>query len=149
MPYTRAFLERAEAAAREIGYADGLVLEGEIYAELGTLLERFDALVCPTVGTLALEAGEDYVETEVVVDGVVLGDYFESLLTPPFNIAGRCPVLAVPSGRASNGVPTGVQIVGRTYDDERVFQLAAALERVAPVGFPAGQRPQEMLDPDS
>jgi aspartyl-tRNA(Asn)/glutamyl-tRNA(Gln) amidotransferase subunit A len=132
MPYSRAFLAQAEAAARELGYVEGLMIEGRIYAELGLMLERFDALICPTIGTLALTAGEDYVETDLVVDGVALDDYFEALLTPPFNIAGRCPVLAVPSGRAGNGVPTGVQIVGPTYDDERVFQVAAALERVRP-----------------
>ena len=42
---------------------------------------------------------------------------------------GRCPVLSVPSGRARNGVPTGIQIVARGYDDARVFRAAAAYER--------------------
>jgi Asp-tRNA(Asn)/Glu-tRNA(Gln) amidotransferase A subunit family amidase len=44
----------------------------------------------------------------------------------------RCPVLAMPSGFADNGVPTGIQIVGRTYDDETVFRVGAALEQVQP-----------------
>ncbi|MGD2142850.1 MAG: amidase family protein [Anaerolineae bacterium] len=131
-PYTRAFLEQAETASRETDYVDGLVIEGDIYAELGSLLERFDALLCPTVGISALRAGEDYVGTVPVVDGEALDDYLETALTPPFNIASRCPVAAVPSGRASNGVPTGVQIVAPTYDDVRAFQVAAALERVRP-----------------
>ena len=38
-------------------------------------------------------------------------------MTLPFNVIGRVPVLAVPSGRTSTGLPTGVQLVGRTYDD--------------------------------
>ncbi len=54
------------------------------------------------------------------------------MLTPVFNIASRCPVLAVPSGFADNGAPTGIQIVGRTYDDVTVFRLGAALEQVRP-----------------
>jgi aspartyl-tRNA(Asn)/glutamyl-tRNA(Gln) amidotransferase subunit A len=37
-------------------------------------------------------------------------------------------VLSVPSGRASNGLPTGVQIVGRPYDDATVFRIGAAAE---------------------
>lgn len=41
-------------------------------------------------------------------------------------------MLSVPSGIADNGVPTGVQIVGRTYDDVTVFALGAALERESP-----------------
>jgi Asp-tRNA(Asn)/Glu-tRNA(Gln) amidotransferase A subunit family amidase len=32
--------------------------------------------------------------------------------------------MAVPSGFASNGIPTGIQIVGRTFDDLSVFQAA-------------------------
>jgi Asp-tRNA(Asn)/Glu-tRNA(Gln) amidotransferase A subunit family amidase len=44
-----------------------------------------------------------------------------------------CPVLSVPSGVApSNGVPTGVQIVARTYDDVTAFRIGAALERERP-----------------
>ena len=53
-------------------------------------------------------------------------------MTTPFNVLSPCPVLAVPSGMASNGVPTGVQIVGRTFDDVSAFRIGAALERVQP-----------------
>jgi aspartyl-tRNA(Asn)/glutamyl-tRNA(Gln) amidotransferase subunit A len=42
------------------------------------------------------------------------------------NRAARRPL---PSGTAANGIPTGVQIVARTYDDETVFRLGAVLER--------------------
>lgn len=38
--------------------------------------------------------------------------------------------MSVPSGFSSIGVPTGVQLVARSYDDLRVFQAAAALEGV-------------------
>jgi Asp-tRNA(Asn)/Glu-tRNA(Gln) amidotransferase A subunit family amidase len=44
----------------------------------------------------------------------------------------RCPVLSVPTGYAKTGVPTGIQIVGRTYADVSVFRAAAAYEKVAP-----------------
>ena len=50
------------------------------------------------------------------------------VMTYPFNVMSRCPVLSVPSGHAANGVPTGLQIVGRTYDEVSVFR-AAAFER--------------------
>jgi aspartyl-tRNA(Asn)/glutamyl-tRNA(Gln) amidotransferase subunit A len=142
MPYTRAFIERALSAAQEGGYVEGLEIEGRVYAELGPLLERYDALICPTIAVPGLLAGDDYVGTEVVVEGVVLDDYFDALMTIPFNIASRCPVLAVPSGLASSGLPTGLQIVGPTYDDERVFRVAAALERVRPwFGDPSWRPP--------
>ncbi|CAN5614274.1 hypothetical protein BH23CHL5_BH23CHL5_13340 [soil metagenome] len=40
--------------------------------------------------------------------------------------------MSVPSGFSAEGVPTGVQVVGRTYDDVSVFRAAAALERMRP-----------------
>ena len=52
-----------------------------------------------------------------------------------------CPVLCVPSGQASNGVPTGLQIVGLTYDDVSVFRAASALERLNPWYTSAENRP--------
>ena len=38
-------------------------------------------------------------------------------MTYPFNMLSRCPVMSLPSGFAANGVPTGLQLVGRSYDD--------------------------------
>jgi amidase len=52
----------------------------------------------------------------------------EWCMTIPFNTMSRCPVLSVPSGRAGNGVPTGIQVVGRTYCDADVFQAGMAFE---------------------
>jgi Asp-tRNA(Asn)/Glu-tRNA(Gln) amidotransferase A subunit family amidase len=111
---------------------EGLELETRIHVAVGALLEDYDALVCPTAGTRGLVAGDDYVGHGLAVDGRELPFYFSGFLTVPFNIASRCPVLAVPSGFADNGVPTGIQIVGRTYDDETVFRVGAALEAVRP-----------------
>ena len=68
----------------------------------------------------------------MVVGGVELPFYFETLITPVFNILSACPVLNVPSGFAGNGVPTGLQIVGRTFDDATTFRVGAALERERP-----------------
>lgn len=59
-------------------------------------------------------------------------------MTLPFNILSRCPVVAAPSGRAFNGVPTGVQVVGHPYDDVMAFRVAAAVEATG-VGFPHEQ----------
>ncbi|GAA3141727.1 amidase [Nonomuraea roseoviolacea] len=131
--YALAFAADSRSAyERGGGFLAGLELEAAIYAPIGDLLDRHDALVCPTTGAPALRAGEEYLDTKLTVNGVELDDHLEYSLTPVFNIASRCPVLNVPSGRASNGVPTGVQIVGRTYDDATVFHVGAAVERARP-----------------
>lgn len=132
MPYTVDMTQRSLAALEEMTFYQGLELEARIYAELGELLERYDLLICPTVGTCGLQAGDDYVDHGIEVGGVELDFYFDAFMTPPFNIAGRCPVLAVPSGFAGNGVPTGIQIVARTYEDVSAFRAGAAYERLRP-----------------
>jgi amidase len=127
-------------------YADGLDIEARLYAPVGALLEDYDALICPTAGTRGLDADDDYVGHGLEVGGEEVPYYFAALLTPVFNVMSRLPVLAVPSGFADNGVPTGVQIAGRSYDDVTPFRVGAALERarpwserpatIAPIGAP-------------
>ncbi|MEV0972996.1 amidase [Microtetraspora glauca] len=135
-PYALAFAADAARAMEEPGaFLTGLEMEAAIYRPIGELLDRYDALICPTTGAPGLRAGEEYVDTKLSVNGVELDNYLEYALTPVFNIASRCPVLNVPSGRASGGVPTGVQIVGRSYDDATVFDVGAAVERVRPWAF--------------
>ncbi len=59
-------------------------------------------------------------------------------LTSPFNLISPCPVLSVPSGYTRAGLPTGMQIVGRRYDDRTVLEIGAAVEKLRPWG---GSRP--------
>jgi aspartyl-tRNA(Asn)/glutamyl-tRNA(Gln) amidotransferase subunit A len=49
-----------------------------------------------------------------------------------WNMLSRLPVLAVPAGISPNGLPVGIQIIARSYDDARVFRVGAALERLRP-----------------
>jgi Asp-tRNA(Asn)/Glu-tRNA(Gln) amidotransferase A subunit family amidase len=107
-------------------------IEGRLYPRLGELLEHYDALICPTAGTRGFAAGDSYVDHGLEVDGKYVDFYFATLLTPVFNMFSRCPVLSVPSGFGDNGVPTGIQIVGRTYDDLTTFRVGAACERAKP-----------------
>jgi amidase len=63
-------------------------------------------------------------------------------MTTPFNAMSRCPVISMPSGRARNGVPTGIQIVGRSYCDADVFRAAMAFEKAQGAWYrTAGLRP--------
>lgn len=116
MPYSRAMIDHG---AGGITYVEGLAGEAQFYRPLGEMLEKYDALICPTVANTGLVADDPCDNPDQV---------FSTMMTMPFNMVGRVPVLAVPSGRAQNGVPTGIQIVGKTYDDQTVFTIGAALE---------------------
>jgi Asp-tRNA(Asn)/Glu-tRNA(Gln) amidotransferase A subunit family amidase len=51
------------------------------------------------------------------------------VMTHQFNMLHNLPVLAVPSGISLSGVPTGIQIVARSWDDARVFRAGLAYEK--------------------
>jgi len=128
-PYARRLYEDGRRITKD-DYLEGLVLEAKIYEPLGHVLDGYDALLCPTFIVPALPAEWDH--EPQVVNGRPTKNWFEILMTVPFNICSRCPVMSVPSGRASNGVPTGMSIVGKTYDDVTVFQVARAFEKAQP-----------------
>ena len=130
-PYAIAFAEAAGKVAKE-DLVRGFEIEGRLYERLARVLERHRILICPTFAVPALVAGEDYVERAPVVNGVEQKSLYDVLMTACFNVCSRCPVLSVPSGFARTGVPTGLSIVGRTYDDVSVFRAAAAFERLRP-----------------
>ncbi|HXY72811.1 MAG TPA: amidase [Actinomycetota bacterium] len=127
--YARRLVEESDRIPKE-AFVEGLKIEGEIYAPLGHLLEEYDALVCPTFAVPALTAEYDFGDP-VEVGGVSV-DGLAVLMTLPFNISSRCPVLSIPSGLSREGVPTGLSVVGRTYDDVTAFRVAAAHERLLP-----------------
>ena len=119
----------------------GLELETQIYAPLGELLDDYDALICPTMAVSALDAEYDPGDP-LEVAGQPVREWYDVLMTVPFNIASRCPVLSVPSGlSAGTGVPTGLSIVAKTYDDVSAFRVAAAHEERLPWLTASGPRP--------
>jgi aspartyl-tRNA(Asn)/glutamyl-tRNA(Gln) amidotransferase subunit A len=124
--YARRFMAESDQVSKD-DFVAGLALEAEIYAPLGELLDDFDALLCPTFAVPALPAEYD-TDQPFQVNGQPRADWLDGLMTLPFNIASRCPVLSVPSGQSRDGVPTGLSIVGRTYDDVSAFRIAAAHE---------------------
>ena len=90
----------------------------------------------------ALRADFDPTREKLTIARKPVNPFLGWAMTFPFNMLSRCPVLAMLSGQAKTGVPTGIQIVGRTYRDADVFQAAAAFEALDPwYGQPA-RRPK-------
>jgi aspartyl-tRNA(Asn)/glutamyl-tRNA(Gln) amidotransferase subunit A len=126
--YAKRFVEEANEISKD-DFVRGLELEARIYQPLGEILDKFDALICPTFAVPALPAEWDS------------ANVLDTLMTVPFNIASRCPVISVPSGRSRDGVPTGLSVVGKTYDDVTAFRIASAHERRFPWFDAAERRP--------
>lgn len=91
-----------------------------IYNDFIEAFKTVDAIVAPAAPTTALSY--EAMKNMSPVD-TYLGDVF----TTPASLAG-VPSLALPIGLASNNLPVGLQVIGRHFDENTVFQVAKALE---------------------
>ena len=87
---------------------------------------QVDALLAPTAPSAAFAQGEN------MDDPVQM--YLNDLFTVPADLAG-VPAISVPGGLDANGLPLGLQVIGKPFDEETVFAVSAALEQAA--GFAA------------
>jgi aspartyl-tRNA(Asn)/glutamyl-tRNA(Gln) amidotransferase subunit A len=93
--------------------------------------ERCDVILTPTAPTAAFAAGEK------MDDPVTM--YLNDVFTVPTSMAGL-PGISVPAGLDADGLPLGLQLIGRAFDEATVFRAASALEKAAgftarPAGF--------------
>ena len=100
-----------------------------MFQTLGPVLASHDVFICPTNNLAAVKADHDPWDENFTVNGKKADAESGWVMTHQFNMLHNCPVLAVPSGRTSQGIPAGIQIVGRTWDDARVFRAGFAYEK--------------------
>ena len=96
--------------------------------------ENYDLLITPTMPTTAFRLGKNG----------PIGDndeYWDSLspFTYPFNLTGQ-PAATIPCGFGNDGLPIGLQIIGKNYDDVGVLRAASAYFDACPEHtiFPPG-----------
>ncbi|HEY4971821.1 MAG TPA: amidase family protein, partial [Steroidobacteraceae bacterium] len=105
--------------------ANANVLRSNVFHAMRTFLERYEFLVLPTVQVPPFSVDQPYV-TEI--NGVKLGNYMEWMKSNYLITATTHPAISVPAGFTDDGLPVGLQIVGRYRDDFGVLQLAHAFE---------------------
>ena len=86
--------------------------------------DRWDALLCPVAMTTAFEHCP--MGTPLPVDGEP-AEYWDIVgYSAPFNLTGH-PAVVLPLGKDQNGLPIGVQIVGRRWGEERLLTIAKTI----------------------
>ena len=83
----------------------------------------YDLLLCPTLPTPAYPHGQ----REITVDGWTIKARHKIKTVVPWNLTGS-PALSLPYGMSTSGLPIGVQLVGRHFDETTVLRAALALE---------------------
>lgn len=107
-------------------------VRAEMYRKLSPILQEYQVLLCPTTAVPSVDLWHQCDDKDFKINGKKVDAMIHWCMTYPFNLLSQCPAATVPSGFASSGVPTGLQIVGRTYDDVSVFQAAKAYESANP-----------------
>jgi aspartyl-tRNA(Asn)/glutamyl-tRNA(Gln) amidotransferase subunit A len=111
------------------GYYDAYYVRAQ---KIRTLIKRdfedvfsrgVDAILTPATPSAAFGIGE-----KGTADPVEM--YLNDVFTVTVNMAGL-PGIAVPGGRSADGLPLGLQLIGRAFDEETLFQLAAVIEAQA------------------
>jgi aspartyl-tRNA(Asn)/glutamyl-tRNA(Gln) amidotransferase subunit A len=111
--------------ALSAGYYDAYYIKAQkvrtlIKRDFDRAFETFDALVAPTSPTVAFPFGAR------LADPVAM--YLSDACTLPVNVAGL-PGMSVPCG-LSDGLPVGLQFIGRPWDESRLFRLGRAYEAI-------------------
>jgi len=107
------------------------------YDAMRKFMGDYDLLVTPSLPVTAFRAGDDQPGT---IDGTPTTYLGWTAFTYPFNVTGQ-PAATVPCGFASDGLPVGLQLVGRWHADAMVLRAAAAWEDRFP-----WQQPRPSLD---
>jgi amidase len=95
---------------------------------LDALLDDYDAFLIPVSISTAFPHSPP--RSPIAVDGVPVDSRFIDHYLYPFNMLGH-PAIAVPAGIADDGLPVGVQLVGKRWEDERLLAVAAAVAPIA------------------
>jgi aspartyl-tRNA(Asn)/glutamyl-tRNA(Gln) amidotransferase subunit A len=131
---------RAEGFGREVkrrimigtyvlsaGYYDAYYLKAQkvrslIARDFTNAYERCDVILAPTTPSTAFAIGEKQDDP--------IAMYLNDVFTVPASLAGL-PAMSVPAGVGDDGLPLGLQLIGRPFDEETVLKVAEVIERAA------------------
>jgi aspartyl-tRNA(Asn)/glutamyl-tRNA(Gln) amidotransferase subunit A len=111
-------------------YLDALHDRAAYTREWLEFFAEFDLLITPMMQLTAFEVG---IAGPAEVDGAAVDPFFDDWchLCYPVNLTGQ-PAISLPNGFGDDGLPIGLQMIGRRFDEVTLLSLAAAWERLAP-----------------
>lgn len=118
----------AKLTAAEITKAD--TVRSALYQRVGEFFGKYRFFILPVTQVPAFDVNQPYVSE---IDGRKLGNYIDWMRSCYYISVLNNPAISVPGGFTPEGLPVGVQIVGRHQDDWGVLQMAHAFEQAAAV----------------
>ena len=104
----------------------------QLYETLSQFFMEYDILITPTIPCPAFKPGWlDSGTVFPIIGKKALNITTWMAFTYPFNMTGL-PAASIPSGWTNSGLPIGMQIVGKRYDEKTVLQVSKVFEEIAP-----------------
>ncbi|MFP6583131.1 MAG: amidase family protein, partial [Candidatus Hydrogenedentota bacterium] len=126
---TRFITKRKDMLARD--YMAALTRRDALYLRVHTFFQNYDLFLTPTMAIPPFKHPKTMAEYPHEVNGIEVSSTGWQPFTYPFNLTGQ-PAATVPCGFSEAGLPIGLQIVGRRFEDLLVMQAAAQYESVKP-----------------
>lgn len=104
------------------------IVRQEVNIKMRKFMEKYDLLLTPTLSVPPFEVG---INGPTVIEGREVPDAYWLSFTFPINMTGQ-PAATVPAGWTEDGLPIGLQIIGRHLDDGMVLRASAAYEAANP-----------------
>jgi amidase len=109
-----------------------MVRHGQLLDRMRRFQETYEFIVCAVNQLPPFDATLDWPKE---IDGVKMDHYVAWMKSAYWISATFRPAISVPAGFTTDGLPVGVQIVGRHHADFSVFQLAYAFEQETRIGL--------------
>lgn len=106
--------------------ARATTLRAQLWERMRVFMDRYDFFVLPTTQVLPFDIRQPYV-TEI--EGVKMNSYIEWMKSCYYITMVETPAISLPCGFTPEGLPIGLQIVGRHRDEWSVLQMAYAFEQ--------------------
>ncbi|WP_158810418.1 amidase [Beijerinckia sp. L45] len=124
-PHLVAMIERPWTAEE---FTDALMVRKAVNNKMWRFMQTYDLLLTPT---LAVPPFALNIQGPERIDGRMVANTAWLAFTFPMNMTGQ-PAASIPAGFTKDGLPVGLQIVGRHLDDELVLRASACFEKVRP-----------------
>jgi amidase len=111
--------------------AAAMACHGELMQRIRLFQEKYEFLLCCVNQVPPFDADLHWPRE---IDGVTMDNYLSWMKSAYWISATLCPAISVPAGFTADGLPVGIQIVGRYRDDLGVLQIAHAFERATCFG---------------
>ena len=107
------------------GYYDAYYLKAQkvrrlIKNDFNNIFQKVDAILTPSTPSSAFKIGEKSNDP--------VSMYLNDIFTVPVNLAGL-PGISIPAGLDKKGYPLGLQIIGKSFDEQNILNIAYSIER--------------------